>query len=113
MDSVEIKSVDREKIRGRVDQYASWLLRTRPEIEEIVIFGSFADDTYVPGSDLDVFLVLTESDKAVWDRVPDYLPGSFPVGLDIFPYTRSEIERLRPCALLDAVDASGWRYTRN
>jgi len=112
LSSVEIRSVDCAQIRIQVDGYAAWLFRTRPEVDEIVVFGSFADGTYAPGSDLDVFLLLSESDKDVWDRVPDYLPGAFPVGLDVFPYTRSEVESRRPCSLLDAVEASEWRYRR-
>ena len=95
-----------------MDEYASWLFRSRPEVLEVVVFGSFAEGTYAPGSDLDVFLLLSQSGKDVWDRVPDYLPGAFPVGLDLFPYTRREAEALRPSSLLDAVAASEWRYRR-
>jgi predicted nucleotidyltransferase len=95
-----------------VDEYAAWLLQSRPEVEEMVVFGSFADGSYAPGSDLDVFLLLSRSEKAVWDRVPDYLPGVFPVGIDLFPYTRSEVDSLSPSSLLTAVDASEWRYRR-
>ncbi len=95
-----------------MDRYAAWLFQVRPEVDEIVVFGSFADGTYAPGSDLDVFLLLSESEKQVRDRLPDYLPGEFPVGIDIFPYTASEVESLRPSSLLDAVDASEWRYRR-
>lgn len=112
MSSVEVRSVDFAQLRRQMDEYAAWLLRTRPEVDEIVVFGSFADDSYAPGSDLDVFIILSESEIRVWDRVPDYLPGAFPVGLDIFPFTRREVESLRPCSLLHAVDASEWRYHR-
>ena len=112
MSSVEIKSVDCAQVHTRLDEYAEWVFRTRPEVEEIVVFGSFADGTYAPGSDLDLFLLLSHSAKEIWDRVPDYLPGAFPVGLDLFPYTRNEVEALRPSSLLDVVDKSDWRYRR-
>lgn len=112
MRSVEVRSVDLNQIREHMDAYAKWLLDSFPEVEEIVVFGSFADGTYAPGSDVDTFLVLSHSQKKIWDRVPDYLPQTFPVGLDIFPFTRDEIESRRPSSLLDAVDASGWRYRR-
>jgi predicted nucleotidyltransferase len=95
-----------------MDAYATWLLESFPEVEEIVVFGSFADGTHAPGSDVDTFLVLSHSQKKIWDRVPDYLPQTFPVGLDVFPFTRDEIESRRPSSLLDAVDASRWRYRR-
>lgn len=112
MSSVGVRSVDVDQIRGHVDVYAAWLLETFPEVEEVVVFGSFADGTYAPGSDIDMFLVLSHSQKSIRDRVPDYLPRVFPVGLDIFPFTRNEIGSRRPSSLLDAVDASGWRYHR-
>jgi hypothetical protein len=32
------------------------------------------------------------------DRIPDYLPVGFPVGVDLFAYTRAEFERLRDSA---------------
>lgn len=112
MSFVEIRSVDVDRVRSKMNEYAEWVFDTHPEVLEIVVFGSFADGTYAPGSDLDVFLLLKESEKDVWDRVSDYLPGAFPVGLDLFPYTETEAEARRPSILLDAVERSTWRYRR-
>ena len=78
----------------------------------IVVFGSFETGTWAPGSDLDVFVVLSRSEKKARDRIPDYLPRTFPVGLDLFPYTREEMGALAPSPLLDAVARSTWRYRR-
>ena len=63
-------------------------------------------------SDLDVFIVLSHSSKPVRDRIPELLPGAFPVGVDLFPYTREEVTARVPSLLLDAVTRSRWRYTR-
>ncbi len=112
MASVVIKSIDDAGVRRAVDAYAANLLRTRPEVEEIVVFGSFEKGTWAPGSDVDLFIVLTASAKPPRDRIPDLLPGAFPVGVDIFPYTRDEMAGLEPSPLLDAVRASRWRYRR-
>jgi predicted nucleotidyltransferase len=95
-----------------MDAYAQRLLREHAEIEEIVVFGSFAEGTWAPGSDLDVFIVLRYALKPVRDRIPDLLPGPFPVGVDLFPYTREEIAARTPSLLLDAVARSSWRYQR-
>lgn len=76
------------------------------------MFGSFADGRWAPGSDLDVFLTLSSSDKPVADRVVELLPGSFPVGIDLFPFTREEIAARAGSPLLDAVARSAWRYAR-
>jgi hypothetical protein len=35
--------------------------------------------------------VLVASEKLFRERIPDYLPDAFPVGVDLFPYTRREI----------------------
>ena len=57
MSSVVVKSIDEGEVRRQMDAYAARLLASRPEVEEIVVFGSFAKGTYAPGSDIDVFLV--------------------------------------------------------
>lgn len=111
--TVVIRSIDSRQVREAVDEYAGRLLAFRPEVEEIVVFGSFSKDTYAPGSDLDVFLILKSSDKSFRDRIPEYLPGAFPVGVDLFPYTRDEVARMGESAFLAEVQASDWRYRRS
>ena len=58
-------------------------------------FGSRVNGTPSPGSDVDICLVLARSDKPFRERAGDYLPVGFPVGLDLFPYTAEELDRLR------------------
>lgn len=113
LSSVIVKSIDEAEVRRRVEEYATHLLASQPEIEEIVVFGSFTKDTYAPGSDIDILIVLSDSDKSPRDRIPDLLPGAFPVGVDLFPYTRQEIESMKDSAFLSEVFKSSWRYTRH
>ncbi len=108
-----MKSLDERTVRRAMDAWAARLLRERPEVEEVVVFGSFAAGRWAPGSDLDVFLVLGRADRPIRDRVPDYLPGPFPVGVDLFPFTRAEIEERRGSHLLATVARSSWRYRRS
>ncbi len=61
----------------------------------VILFGSLVRGTAVPGSDVDLLLVLTASDRSFVDRIPAFLPSHFPVGVDIFPYTRAELERMK------------------
>ena len=112
MSSVVVKSVDAALVRRAMDAYAARLLSERPEVEEIVVFGSFADGAYAPGSDIDVFIVMSRAEATVRDRIPALLPGAFPVGLDLFPYTREEIAARAGSPLLEAVRRSPWRYSR-
>ena len=67
----------------------------RSEVRRIVWFGSRVNGIPSPASDVDICLVLAHSDKPFRERAADYLPLGFPVGLDLFPYTRAELERLR------------------
>jgi predicted nucleotidyltransferase len=110
LSGVVVKSVDETAVRRAMDSYAARLLVAHPEIEEIVVFGSFAEGTWAPGSDLDIFIVLSHSPKPVRDRIPELLPGAFPVGVDLFPYTREEVAARAPSPLLAAVARSRWRY---
>lgn len=87
MNGVVVKSVDEAAVHRAMDAYACRLLSAHPEVEEIVVFGSFAEGNWSPGSDLDVFVVLSHSSKAIRERIPELLPGAFPVGVDLFPYT--------------------------
>ena len=114
MNSVEIKSVDAGHVRRCMDNYAAELLAKNSAVEEIIVFGSFAQDTYAPGSDLDVFIILTTAQEQ-WprDRMADFFAGKFPVPMDLFPFTRKEMAELDSSPLLAAVRRSNWRYRRS
>jgi len=113
MSRVEIKSVDVERVRRCMDDYAARLLATNPLVEEIIVFGSFVEDTYAPGSDLDVFIVLTSAQQRPRDRIPDFVPDTFPVPMDVFPFTHAEMAELNSSPLIAAVRKSNWRYARD
>ena len=95
MPSVAIKSADRESVERALRKHVAWLREQHPEIERIIWFGSWVNGAPTPGSDVDLCVVLSHSDKPMRDRVPDYLPFGFPVGIDLFPYTRDEFDQLR------------------
>jgi len=112
LNSVVIKSVDKVRVRQAMDDLAEKLFSSHGELEEIVVFGSFETGEFMPGSDLDVFLALRDSSKPVRDRVGDFLPQTFPVPLDLFPFTRAEMCELAPSPVLEAASRSRWRYRK-
>lgn len=113
MNSVVIKSVDAARVRRGADDYARALLARDPNVEEIIVFGSFANDTYAPGSDLDLFIVLREGTGSPRDRIPAFYPNeSLGVPADVFAFTRAEMADLAESPLMSAVQQSGWRYWR-
>ena len=82
-------------MRHALDDHVRTLARDHPELEEAILFGSLAHGTPAPGSDVDLLLILSASDRPFLDRIPRFLPSGFPVGLDVFPYTRDEVERMQ------------------
>ncbi len=74
--------------------WATWIGATQPNVRRIIWFGSRVNGIPSPGSDVDICLVLDRSEKPFRERAGDYLPLGFPVGMDLFPYTRGEFERL-------------------
>jgi uncharacterized protein len=94
-----------------MDAYAARLL-ARPEVDEVVVFGSFERDTYAPGSDLDVLVVLRELPLSIRDRAGEYRPVRFPVPVDLFAFTRSELEARQASPMTQALEKSRWRYRR-
>ncbi|MGH7322134.1 MAG: nucleotidyltransferase domain-containing protein [Candidatus Rokuibacteriota bacterium] len=95
MSTVSVTYFDREGIRRAVAEYVHALAARHAELEEAMLFGSLASGTPVPGSDVDLLLILASSDRPFRARIPLFLPGAFPVGVDVFPYTRAEVERMR------------------
>jgi predicted nucleotidyltransferase len=78
-----------------VADYVARLRAKHPEIERVIWFGSWTTGIPLPGSDVDLCLVLSASDKPPRERVSDYLPVGFPVGIDLFAYTQAEFQRLK------------------
>lgn len=95
LNSVVIKSIDREQVNRAVANLAAQLRRSHPEIERVIWFGSWVNGEPSPGSDVDLCLILTSSEKLARERFVDYLPVGFPAGVDLFAYTREEFEELR------------------
>jgi predicted nucleotidyltransferase len=79
-------------VERALDDYVRALVARRPEVQEVILFGSLVTGIPVPGSDVDLMLILDRSGRSFLDRIPEFLPAGFPVGVDVFPYTRDEIE---------------------
>ncbi|MCJ7661678.1 MAG: nucleotidyltransferase domain-containing protein [Anaerolineales bacterium] len=72
-----------------------YLRAKNPEIERLIWFGSRVNGLLTPGSDVDLCIVITSSTKSRRDRIPDYGPVGFPVGIDLSIYTSEEFKELR------------------
>jgi predicted nucleotidyltransferase len=103
LNTVVIKSADRQQITAAVQAYVAQLRQSHPEIEQVLWFGSWVTGIPTPGSDVDLCLILSSADLPLRERLPKYLPKGFPVGIDLFVYTRTEFD-----SLLEA--SPGWYH---
>jgi predicted nucleotidyltransferase len=95
LSTAKVTYFDRAPVEEALERHVERLLERCPDIEEIVLFGSLVSGTPVPGSDVDLLIILSASAQPFVDRIPMFLPTAFPVGMDVFPYTRDEVERLK------------------
>jgi len=92
--SVKISYFDKEAVWDSLRKFTGQLKKKHPEIEKIILFGSLVRDDCVPGSDVDLLIVLSKSDKPFLERITEYMPSKLPVGVDVFPYTRQELKTM-------------------
>jgi uncharacterized protein len=92
--SVKVTYFEKEKVWEALKELAADLERAHPEIVRALVFGSLVHDRAVPGSDVDILLVLDQTELRFLDRPAKYRPERFPVGLDVFAYTQEEMEQM-------------------
>ena len=89
---------DSEGILTSLRELAQAALARHPELQRVILFGSFARGDYALYSDADLLLVLNSSKlPRFFDRIPDFIDDflAAPVPVDIFPYTEEELRRMR------------------
>lgn len=92
--SVKIFWLDSRKTIEEVTTAVRQMKAQRPEIEEVWLFGSLARGDAAPGSDADLLVILSSSAEHFLDRIPRYLLTGLSLGVDVFPYTRAEVEQM-------------------
>ena len=95
--TVEITSVDREALVAELRSGAERLGREAPEVQEVGLFGSFARGDHTPESDVDLAVIVSESDLPFLER-PDRYRDAFlrvPLDVNLTVYTTAEADRLR------------------
>ncbi|WP_397546422.1 nucleotidyltransferase domain-containing protein [Rhodothermus marinus] len=95
--SVTVFSLDRTQVEAALQALVE-SLRQNEEVLAVVCFGSWAHGEAGVGSDVDVLVVLRDSDRPLLERIDRYRPETFPVDLDLFPYTLAEIRQGQPLA---------------
>lgn len=94
LDSVKIIWLDRKKVLEDLRRAVKEMAASYPEIEKVILFGSLARGDAVPGSDADLLIILSETSVPFLDRILRYTPLGCGIGVEVFPYTRKEIEQM-------------------
>jgi predicted nucleotidyltransferase len=93
LSSVKVFWADRAALDVHLRRYVS-SLRDREEVLDVYLCGSWAKGTYTAASDVDLLILIKDDSAGACltprDRMPAYLPDSFPTGLDLFVYTARE-----------------------
>ena len=96
MNGVKVRFLNRDEILSRLVAVAQQLLESRADVIEVSLFGSLVRGNYAPGSDADIYILLTEDTRKITDRIPEFLGYFSKVGIpiEVFPYTLEETEKM-------------------
>lgn len=96
--SVKVFWLNKELLEKRIKQAVKSLAQHRPEVERIILFGSYVEDKFTVFSDIDVLIVVNHSDKRFIERAQDFRDyfKDINIGLDLFVYTNKEINSDNP-----------------
>ena len=96
-----VRWADSERISAAVETYAAAIRQLHPDVSRIFWYGSWVSGIATPSSDVDICVVVRADSRRPRDRIPDYLPDRFPVGIDLLVLTESEMDAM-------AVRSPGW-----
>lgn len=100
---------DAQTVVESLRQWAAQVARERPEVARIGYFGSYARGDWGVGSDLDLVIVVDETDRAFLMRAVGWDTSALPVPADVLIYTKAEWDSMgdrRPQGVL-------WVYRRS
>lgn len=93
--SVRVTWFDYDAAWDAVRRFAQELGERFEEVEEVRVFGSLVRRKCVPGSDVDILIILRDHPLPFHERIPLFLPRHpMPVSVDVFPYTRQEVQQM-------------------
>lgn len=93
--SVAVTSVDRRALLDRLAALARELRARCPEVEEVLLFGSYARGDHLPESDVDLLLVVSEARRPSLLRADPYRDhfAALPMDVNLLVATHEERQR--------------------
>ena len=86
---------DAQTVDQAVRRWAKEVVRTRESVRRIGYFGSYARGNWGVGSDLDVIIIVGESNQPFARRAAEWDVTELPVPTDLLVYTEEEWRSLR------------------
>ncbi len=95
--SAKIISLNKEIVLREIKKISEKIKEEeKGNILDIIIFGSIAKNNYTGTSDVDIVIILKESDLNFIERIIKYRKYfDLDIGVDVFVYTFSEFEKMK------------------
>ena len=90
-----VRWADPDGIAAAVRSHAKAIRHRHSGVSRVLWYGSWVSGVPTPSSDVDLCVVVRSDDRRPRDRIPDYLPERFPVGIDLVVLTERELEQMR------------------
>lgn len=85
---------DRQEIERALQQWVQEYARGRHDVLRVGYFGSYARNDWGVGSDVDLLILLEDSEQPFFQRAADWDTLDLPVPTDLLVYTAQEWEAL-------------------
>jgi len=95
LNSSVLKWPNAPSVDQAVRRWANRIVRERKQIRRIGYFGSYARGDWGVGSDLDLIVIVDNSDQPFETRAGEWDTTELPVPADVLVYTLKEWESLR------------------
>ncbi len=105
LNSSVLRWPDPESVLQALRRWAHKVQRKRPAVLRIGYFGSYARGQAGVGSDLDVIVIVEDSERPFAERRSDFNTEDLPVPTDVLVYTQKEWD--------DLTDEPGFQRTAN
>jgi predicted nucleotidyltransferase len=94
LNSSILKWPNKKEVLSYLKIWAKKIKNKKPEIIKIGYFGSYAKNNYGVGSDLDLVIILKETNIPFIYRAKEFDTTSLPTCVDVLIYTEKEWEKL-------------------
>ena len=93
--SVKFISINKQKLLPKLKKIASIIKRKNPEVIDVRLFGSIAKNEDIGTSDIDIVIILNNSEENLFQRILKYKKYlDLPIPVDVLVYTEDEIEKM-------------------